>query len=360
MPFFAVHDQVDGGKPECQRQLGRVEDRARRGRCLLLAPVALIETPTRQHAMLPMAAAGADEAARPAQPDQRRAALLLGAEGLPKRLVAQTTHARCNLEPHNRDPLIQNILRTYIPTAGVSRISRIVIAVAALALPGLADGAGLLAAALQDPDTWRGLAVAPEHRCAPYNRADYPYPQSIEARIVGAQGGVIYGPYSGRSFRSTFETDIEHIVAVSEAHDSGLCAADPETRRRFATDLLNLTLASPEMNRCGKSGKCAYDAAQWLPPMKPMLVCRPHRRRFGSNTASPWTGAKPTPWERVLSGCASTAMIVIGRLDTEYAIRGHPVDTASRPRHLTRVGDTAAYCQETLRPASTNVQESLR
>ena len=118
------HDQVDGGEPECQRQLGRVEDRARRGRCLLLAAVALIETPTRQHAMLPMAAAGADEAARPAQPDQRRAALLLGAEGLPKRLVAQTTHARCNLEAHNRDPLMQNILRTYSLTCGVSRITR--------------------------------------------------------------------------------------------------------------------------------------------------------------------------------------------------------------------------------------------
>ena len=119
------HDQVDGCKPECQRQLGRVEDRARRGRCLLLAPVALIETPTRQHAMPAMAAAGAEEAVRPAQPEQRRAALLLGAEGLPKRLVAQTTHARCNLEPHNRDPLMQNLLRTYIPTGGVSRISRI-------------------------------------------------------------------------------------------------------------------------------------------------------------------------------------------------------------------------------------------
>ena len=125
------------------------------------------------------------------------------------------------------------------------RLMAMVIAVAALALPGLADRAGLLAAALQDPDTWRGLAVAPEHRCAPYNRADYPYPQSIEARIVGAQGGVIYGPYSGRLFQSTFETDIEHIVAVSEAHDSGLCDVDAETRRRFATDLLNLTLAGP-------------------------------------------------------------------------------------------------------------------
>ena len=47
---------------------------------------------TRQHAMPAMAAAGADEAVRPAQPDQRRAALLLGTEGLPKRLVTQTTH----------------------------------------------------------------------------------------------------------------------------------------------------------------------------------------------------------------------------------------------------------------------------
>ena len=74
-------------------------------------------------------------------------------------------------------------------------------------------------------------------------------------------------PYTGRFFRSTRETDIEHIVAVSEARDSGLCAAEPETRRRFAADLLNLTLASPDVNRCGESGKCAYDASQWLPPM---------------------------------------------------------------------------------------------
>ena len=75
------------------------------------------------------------------------------------------------------------------------------VAAAALALHGLADHAGLFAATMQDSDTWRGLAVAPEHRCAPYNRADYPYPQSIEARIVSAQGGMIYGPYSGRLFR---------------------------------------------------------------------------------------------------------------------------------------------------------------
>ena len=57
------HDQVNGCEPERQRQrqrqLGRMEDRARRGRCLLLAPVALIEPAPRQHAMPAMAAAGA-------------------------------------------------------------------------------------------------------------------------------------------------------------------------------------------------------------------------------------------------------------------------------------------------------------
>ena len=29
-------------------------------------------------------------------------------------------------------------------------------------------------------ETWRGLVVAPENRCSPYDRKrDYPYPQSI-------------------------------------------------------------------------------------------------------------------------------------------------------------------------------------
>ena len=44
------HDQVDGCKPECQRQLGRVEDRARRGRCLLLAIDRAIRDPPARNA----------------------------------------------------------------------------------------------------------------------------------------------------------------------------------------------------------------------------------------------------------------------------------------------------------------------
>ena len=75
-------------------------------------------------------------------------------------------------------------------------------------------------------------------------------------------GGRVYGPHTGRHFASRRETDISHIVAISEAHDSGLCAADAGTRRRFASDLLNLTLAAPAVNRHSKSGK---DAGEWLP-----------------------------------------------------------------------------------------------
>ena len=114
-------------------------------------------------------------------------------------------------------------------------------------------------------EEWHGLRIAPEHRCAPYDRRDYPYPQSVEARIVANMGGRVYGPYTGRIFASTHQTDIEHIVATSEAHDSGLCAAGPDVRRAFARDLLNLTLAAPEVNRCGRGGKCGKDAADWLP-----------------------------------------------------------------------------------------------
>ena len=90
-------------------------------------------------------------------------------------------------------------------------------------------------------DTWRGLTLAPEVRCSPYDSDDYPYSQSVENRIVEAMNGLVYGPYTGTRFENTRQTDIEHIVARSEAHDSGLCAADAETKKRFSSDLLNLT-----------------------------------------------------------------------------------------------------------------------
>ena len=53
--------------------------------------------------------------------------------------------------------------------------------------------------------SWRGLVVAPEQRCSPYDADDYRYPQSVEDRIVDELGGV-YGPYTGRWFASKSDT----------------------------------------------------------------------------------------------------------------------------------------------------------
>ena len=108
--------------------------------------------------------------------------------------------------------------------------------------------------------TWRGLQIAPEERCSEYDRGDYPIPPGLEDEIV-AEMGQVYGPYTKRCFADTSDTTIEHIVAVSEAHDSGLCAADAETKKEFSRDLLNVTLASPHLN----SVKGDRDAAEWLP-----------------------------------------------------------------------------------------------
>ena len=162
--------------------------------------------------------------------------------------------------------------------------------------------------------SWRGLVVAPEQRCAPYDPDDYRYPQSVEDRIVAELGGV-YAPYTGRWFASDSETDIEHVVARSEAHDSGLCAADAATKRRFATDLLNLTLAGPRVNRYEKVDN---DAAEWLPTQNRCWYAAriiAVRQQYGLTVDRREADAL----DRVLSGCASTELVVFARGDVPAA-----------------------------------------
>ena len=178
---------------------------------------------------------------------------------------------------------------------------------------------------------WRGLRIALENRCAPYDRRDYPYPASVEARIVAAMGGQVYGPYTGRVFASRRDTDIEHIVATSEAHDSGLSARDAATKRRFARDLLNLTLAAPEVNRCGRSGKCGFDAGEWLPPRnrcwfaaRVVAVKRKYALAVDAREAA--------ALENVLTRCNGTTMIMPPTTPPDRRYR------RARPPHHARTG----------------------
>ena len=76
-------------------------------------------------------------------------------------------------------------------------------------------------------------------------------------------GGQVYTPYSCLAFEiradGTAATDIEHIVALAEAHDSRI---DDDQRRDIAADLDNLTIADSRVNRTEKSDR---DAGQWTP-----------------------------------------------------------------------------------------------
>ncbi len=133
-------------------------------------------------------------------------------------------------------------------------------------------------------------------------------------------GGRVYGPYTGRRFASASQTDIEHIVAISEAHDSGLCAAGSATRRRFSKDPLNLTLAAPAINRCGRGGKCGRDAGEWLPPRNACWFAGrvvAVKLKYGLSVDRTEAAAL----EQVLSGCPST----------ELALAGGGAPTAERP-----------------------------
>ena len=106
--------------------LGRVEDRARRGRCLLLAPVALIE-PAPRSTQCPRWPQQGQR--KPSGQRGRSSAARHCSSVRPPETPRRSDHARA-MQPC-RDPLMQNILRTYIPTGGVSRISRSPFVVAA-------------------------------------------------------------------------------------------------------------------------------------------------------------------------------------------------------------------------------------
>ena len=110
-------------------------------------------------------------------------------------------------------------------------------------------------------EMWRGLEVAAESRCSHYDPRDYKYGLSIEPVIAARdQGKSRYDETI--TFDDLSQSDIDHVVAISEAHDSGLCGETDLVRFLFANDRDNMVLATPQLNRNEKRGR---DAAEWLP-----------------------------------------------------------------------------------------------
>ena len=111
------------------------------------------------------------------------------------------------------------------------------------------------------------IPVRAEHNCySPYTRRHYDHgvSGSQERQMAEGLGWVL--PYSNARITAndlygSRGTQIEHMVAAKEAHESGMGCRSITDRRAFGRDRSNLTLALPDVNRV-KSDK---DLADWLP-----------------------------------------------------------------------------------------------
>ena len=82
--------------------------------------------------------------------------------------------------------------------------------------------------------------------------------------------GTLVDPYSGetinfvRGVATSSEVQIDHVVALSNAWQTGAFKLSADQRKSFANDPLNLLAVKGKLN----SQKGDGDAATWLPPLK--------------------------------------------------------------------------------------------
>jgi hypothetical protein len=78
------------------------------------------------------------------------------------------------------------------------------------------------------------------------------------------RGGTWVSPYDGRTFTSAASLDIDHLVPLAEAWQSGAYRWDADTRKRYANDLgyaASLVAVSAHDNR----SKADKEPQRWLP-----------------------------------------------------------------------------------------------
>ena len=79
-------------------------------------------------------------------------------------------------------------------------------------------------------------------------------------------GGSWYSAFDGVPTENPSEFDIDHLVPLKEAWDSGAHGWDSERRREFANDL-ELPQSLIAVSRSSNRSKGADDPADWLPPL---------------------------------------------------------------------------------------------
>jgi hypothetical protein len=118
--------------------------------------------------------------------------------------------------------------------------------------------------------------------------------------------GTLSDPYTGqpvgflRGQLTSDDVQIDHVVALSDAWQTGAQQLDPAARERFANDPLNLVATAGPVNQA----KGDSDAASWLPPLRSAWCPYVARQVAVKSAYGLWvTNAERDTIAAVLAGC---------------------------------------------------------
>ncbi len=159
--------------------------------------------------------------------------------------------------------------------------------------------------------------------------------------------GVLADPYTGTQIRyqrgGVSEVDIDHVVALSNAWQTGAFGFPFAKRVAFANDPLNLLAVDASANRQKGDG----DAATWLPPNKSYRCAYVARQVAVKQKYELWV----TPAERnaiaaILGSCGKVRLPAPGAQPTIASNTGsvpRPVSSAASSESATSGGARALY-----------------
>ncbi|MFF0484844.1 HNH endonuclease family protein [Streptomyces sp. NPDC004435] len=173
------------------------------------------------------------------------------------------------------------LLLALAPLAVAAPASAAQSAPAAAAVLPLADAVDRLPVAVEertgyDRDSFRhwNKGLDPADGC--HTRNEVLLAEAVEAPQVGPRckitGGAWFSYYDGRTLTDTADIDIDHVVPLAEAWDSGASAWTAQRREAYANDQdasVSLVAVTDRVNQA----KADRDPAEWMPPL-PDVHCR--------------------------------------------------------------------------------------
>lgn len=96
-------------------------------------------------------------------------------------------------------------------------------------------------------------------------RADLLATQSLVAVTMDSEGCRVTGGlwvdfYTGEQWRDSDDVQVDHVIALADAHDKGAWRMTPTEKSHFANDYLNLVVTSDNLNASkGERGPLEWD-----------------------------------------------------------------------------------------------------